>query len=46
MKRIYALFYRDEECGTEKFPHSFVYTGSMPNTGPYRCIYCGHTERE
>ncbi|MFW6173971.1 MAG: hypothetical protein ACOC5T_09525 [Elusimicrobiota bacterium] len=45
MKRKYALFYKDEECGTEKFLHSFRWTGSMPNTGVYKCIFCGKVEK-
>jgi hypothetical protein len=32
------------ECGTEKTPHTYAWTGAIPCTGERRCIYCGKYE--
>lgn len=32
------------ECGTEKVPHVYAWTGKIPCTGERRCLYCNKPE--
>lgn len=38
--------YKLIECGTNRTPHSFAWSGSIPCTGERKCIYCGKPEKD
>lgn len=46
MKRIKTIVWHGKVKEVECEIHSFAWSGSVPNTGVYRCVYCGKLKKE